>query len=386
MLIPVISSQSLFLLKRIPESVSDTVILVAGARPNFMKIAPIHKQLRHRGVNTLLVHTGQHYDHNMSQVFFDELGIPEPDIHMGVGSDSHSRQTAKIMIHFEDVCLEHNPRMVVVVGDVNSTLACAITAKKLGITVAHVEAGLRSRDIQMPEEINRVLTDRISDLLFTTSRGANENLFSEGCSSESIFFVGNVMIDSLYKAVKHSQKSTILKDIGVVEQGYCLVTMHRPSNVDNLSTLSGLILALEQISREIPIIIPAHPRTVHSLERFEMADRIRNNNQIYLIPAQGYFDFINLVKNSKFVMTDSGGLQEESTILGVQCLTLRKNTERPITVTQGTNKVVGTETKDIIDAFHNLDFSKKTQSPEYWDGKTAHRIAKVIVDQLSAAV
>lgn len=359
------------------------MILVAGARPNFMKVGPIHAELSARGINTLLLHTGQHYDHNMSQVFFDDLGIPEPDIHMGVGSDSHSRQTAKIMIEFEKVCLRKNPTMVIVVGDVNSTLACSITAKKLGIAVAHVEAGLRSRDMSMPEEVNRVLTDRISDILFTTSEGANSNLLDEGCKPENIFFVGNVMIDSLVKVQERLPDSIILNEIGLNDYEYCLATLHRPSNVDVKERLSGIISAFATISSEWPVVIPIHPRTKKSLEKFELMDQLSVENSIHLVPPLGYIDFLRLASSSKFVMTDSGGLQEETTFLGIPCLTIRENTERPITVTEGSNKIVGTEFDSIVESFQNIDFSENWSRPKLWDGKTSFRIADIIQDYIS---
>jgi len=354
------------------------IILVAGARPNFMKVGPIHSELVRRGLESMLVHTGQHYDHNMSQVFFDDLGISNPDFYMGVGSDSHSRQTAKIMVQFEELCMKHKPRLVVVVGDVNSTLACAITSAKLHIPVAHVEAGLRSNDMTMPEEVNRVLTDRVSDFLFTTSRGASENLVREGIDSGKIHFVGNVMIDSLTYAVNNMANSTIVSELSLGGIDYGIITLHRPSNVDDYETLSGMLDAIKQISLEKRLVFPAHPRTINSLNSFGFMETIDANDNISITQPLGYLDFVKLVSHSIFVMTDSGGLQEETTFLGVPCITLRENTERPITVTQGTNIIAGTSKQSILNSFSNLDFHSEWSKPELWDGRSASRIVKII--------
>ncbi|MCS6873846.1 MAG: UDP-N-acetylglucosamine 2-epimerase (non-hydrolyzing) [Pyrinomonadaceae bacterium] len=359
------------------------VLNVVGARPNFMKIAPIMKIMKKQESDflPLLVHTGQHYDFSMSEAFFKELEIPEPDFYLGVGSASHAVQTAKIMIAFEEVVTKEKPNWVVVVGDVNSTIACALVCAKLGIKVAHVEAGLRSRDRTMPEEINRILTDAISDLLFTTCEEANENLKAEGISAEKIEFVGNVMIDSLFFGLEKAKKSKIRENLGIEGIDYAVLTLHRPSNVDNEENFKQLLEALIEISRKIPIIFPAHPRTKTNMEKFGL-EKALNSSQIRLIEPLSYFDFLNLFSGAKFVMTDSGGLQEETTALAIPCLTLRENTERMITVEMGTNELVGTNPERIVaKAFEILDgkFEKVGKTPPLWDGKTAERICNALL-------
>ncbi len=354
------------------------VLLIAGARPNFMKVAPIYAEMGRRPEEffALIVHTGQHYDAAMSDAFFDDLGMPTPDIHLGVGSGSHAVQTAKIMTEFEPVVLQERPDWVVVVGDVNSTIACALVCAKLGVKVAHVEAGLRSGDRAMPEEINRILTDSISDLLFTTSQDADENLKQAGVADEQIRFVGNVMIDSLLDHIKLAQRSTVKTDLGLDTAEYAVVTLHRPSNVDDEATLSGILDALTAIGERLPIIFPVHPRTRAKIEEFGFDERIANSG-IRLIEPLGYLDFMSLYSGARIVLTDSGGLQEETTVLGITCLTLRQNTERPITIEMGTNVLVGTDPEAIKKAaFEALARGTTTdiKIPPLWDGKAAGRI------------
>jgi UDP-N-acetylglucosamine 2-epimerase (non-hydrolysing) len=463
------------------------VINVVGARPNFMKIAPIIRAIKSfnqanqrnqtnlsREMGSLfhgdqrnqrnlidykLVHTGQHYDYEMSKVFFEDLELPEPDIYLGVGSGSHAEQTGRVMIEFEKVLFKQKPDLVVVVGDVNSTLACALAASKIdysrgsGINskvdpvkgeqilfnnltnsknpinttnargyrplIAHVEAGLRSFDRTMPEEINRLLTDQISDFLFTPSRDANKNLSKEGIPEEKIFLVGNVMVDSLLYNLEKAKQSTILDQLDLRQRSlsdhcslmtdYCLLTLHRPSNVDNKDVFLRIINALIEISKHIPIIFPIHPRTRKQIEAFGLSsyfvyhdvkpinqtnqinqrnkknqrNQTNQTNRINLIDPLGYLDFLNLMMHSTFVMTDSGGIQEETTVLGIPCLTLRDTTERPITISQGTNVLVRNDTHKIIDeAFKILDRKGKTGNhPELWDGKAAERIVEVLLKE-----
>jgi UDP-N-acetylglucosamine 2-epimerase (non-hydrolysing) len=444
------------------------VINVVGARPNFMKIAPIIRAIATYNnsyhlspitLHHLLVHTGQHYDYEMSKVFFKDLELPEPDIYLGVGSGTHAEQTGKVMIEFEKVLFKERPDLVIVVGDVNSTLACALAAsktyysKKLGVNsgkvdavkneqisvnnltnsknpinainargyrplIAHVEAGLRSFDRTMPEEINRLLTDQISDFLFTPSPDADENLKKEGIPEDKIFLVGNVMVDSLLFNLEKAKKSQILEKLDLARNlqsaipgpcsaeqtslgsnpqsarptAYCLLTLHRPSNVDDKDSFLRIINALTEISKHIPIIFPIHPRTRKQIEAFGFEPYFVSltnnqspitNNRIYLVDPLGYLDFLNLMMHSTFVMTDSGGIQEETTVLGIPCLTLRDTTERPITISQGTNVLVWNDTQKIIDeAFKILDRKGKTGNhPELWDGKAAERIVEVLLKE-----
>ncbi len=361
------------------------ILNIVGARPNFMKIAPIMREMRQRegGFLPLIVHTGQHYDATMSDSFFTDLGIPQPDFHLEVGSASHAVQTAKIMMAFEPIVLAEKPDWVLVVGDVNSTIACALVCAKLNIKVAHVEAGLRSRDRTMPEEINRILTDSISDLLLTTSPDADENLKAEGVSADKIHFVGNVMIDSLFYSLKISESSTVREDLNLAEKEYAVLTLHRPSNVDEKDTFSGLLDALCKISEKLPIIFPAHPRTRTRIDEFGFAERVQRSN-IKLVEPFGYLDFLRLYSGAKLVLTDSGGLQEETTALSIPCLTLRENTERPITIEMGTNVLVGTNPQKITEAaFDVLANNNQTQTakiPPLWDGKAAERICDVLLE------
>jgi len=359
------------------------IFIVAGARPNFIKIAPIARALNKRNSTSLawkIVHTGQHYDFEMSQAFFDELEIPEPDFFLNVGSDSHALQTAKIMIEFEKVCLEEKPDLVIVVGDVNSTLACSIVAKKLLIDVAHIEAGLRSFDLTMPEEINRIVTDSISDYFFVTEKSAIENLGKEGKPEERIHFVGHVMIDNLFHQLKRL-KGANLSQFPTYElkgnlEKYIFLTLHRPSNVDSRETLLEIVEALNKISNEIPILFTIHPRTKKMLNAFD----IKLNKRVTLLEPLGFKESLFLWKDAVMVMTDSGGLQEETTALGVPCLTLRDNTERPITVEVGTNVLAGNRKKGILNCFWQIIKNGKPGAaiPTKWDGRAAERIVEIL--------
>ncbi len=359
------------------------VLSVVGARPNFMKIAPVIAEMRRRDhIHSILVHTGQHYDEAMSDSFFDDLAIPRPDINLGVGSASHAVQTARIMIEFERVLEEQRPDWVVVVGDVNSTMAATLVASKMSVRVAHVEAGLRSRDRGMPEEINRVVTDALADLLLTPSRDADENLLAEGIASEKIRFVGNVMIDTLYHNLERARASSALARFGLAPKEFCAMTLHRPSNVDQKETLTGILDALDTIQQRLPIIFPVHPRTRERIKEFGLSERVSAQPRLMLTEPLGYLDFLQLYSNSRLVLTDSGGIQEETTALGIPCLTLRPNTERPITVTEGTNRVVGNDPETIkreaIAALENP--ARAGRVPEFWDGHAAERIVDAIID------
>jgi UDP-N-acetylglucosamine 2-epimerase (non-hydrolysing) len=358
-------------------------MLVAGARPNFMKVSPIYKEFKkHSELNPILVHTGQHYDYNMSDAFFQDLNLSKPDIFMGVGSGSHAEQTAKVMIGFEKICIDIKPDIVIVVGDVNSTMACSVTAKKLLIPVAHVEAGLRSGDNTMPEELNRLITDVISDFLFTPSEDANENLRREGINGDKIYFVGNIMIDSLITAILKASKKETYRSFGLSRNEYGLITLHRPSNVDSKGKLIQILNLLHDVSREIPIIFPAHPRTFKNLKSNGLLDKLDLSNNLKIIEPLSYLDFLNVMINSKFVLTDSGGIQEETTFMRIPCLTLRENTERPITITQGTNELVKPiEVKDKVFMILRGNW-KQGIIPKYWDGKTAERIINVLKERL----
>ena len=358
------------------------IINVVGARPNFMKIAPVIDEMRRRParIESLLVHTGQHYDESMSESFFEDLQIPRPDINLEAGSGSHSEQTARIMIAFEQVLLKHSADWVVVVGDVNSTMAATIVAAKMLVRVAHVEAGLRSHDRTMPEEINRIVTDAIADLLLTPSRDAGENLLREGVAAEKIRFVGNVMIDTLFRNLDRARDSRILERLKLEPGQFCAMTLHRPSNVDDKETLSGILDALDNICERLPVVFPVHPRTRDRLEQFGLGERVRRQASLVLTEPLGYLDFLRLYSNSRLVLTDSGGIQEETTVLGIPCLTLRENTERPITVTEGTNQLVGNKAESITRAALAAleQDSRPGRAPELWDGHAAVRIVDAI--------
>ena len=358
------------------------IINVVGARPNFMKIAPVMDEMRRRpgAITPLLVHTGQHYDETMSDSFFEELGIPRPDINLEVGSASHARQTARIMTAFEGVLEDHAPDWVVVVGDVNSTMAATLVAAKMNVRVAHVEAGLRSRDRKMPEEVNRLVTDALADLLLTPSPDANDNLLREGVPPEKIRFVGNVMIDTLYRNLERARGSGILERLGVAPGQFCAMTLHRPSNVDDEKTISGILDAVEKIQERLPVVFAVHPRTRARLEEYGLSRRVARQRNLMVTEPLGYLDFLQLYSNSRLVLTDSGGIQEETTALGIPCLTLRSNTERPITVSEGTNKLVGSDPLLIErEAFAALDGqARRGRVPELWDGHAAERIVDAI--------
>ncbi len=359
------------------------IICVCGARPNFMKIAPLMCAFKaHDGFKTLLVHTGQHYDENMSRLFFSELGIPEPDINLEVGSGSHAVQTAEIMKRFESVVLNFKPDYVLVVGDVNSTIACGLVAVKLGVRLVHVEAGLRSFDRSMPEEINRVLTDAISDLLFVTEQAGVDNLRNEGIDPDKIHLVGNVMIDTLLSNKEKAEKSGILEKLNLRRKGYAAITLHRPSNVDDMDNLGKIISAFEVIQKDLKLIFPIHPRTKKNIEGSALRARVNAMENLILLEPVGYLDFLKLMANAALVMTDSGGIQEETTILQIPCMTLRENTERPVTITEGTNRLVHIETEEILRHYNEIKankFEAKSRIPKYWDGKAAGRIIDILM-------
>jgi len=368
------------------------ILSVVGARPNFMKLAPIAEELkRFPDVKHCLVHSGQHYDELLSGNFFTELGLPKPDVNLQVGSGSHAVQTAEVMKRLEPVLLDFKPDMVVVVGDVNSTIATALTASKLGFRVAHVEAGLRSFDMTMPEEINRKLTDAISDLLFASEQSGVVNLRNEGVPQDRIFLVGNVMIDCLMRHRAVAAKSGILDDLGLPSDGsgtraYGVLTLHRPSNVDDPATLEGILQAITELATDFPVLFPVHPRTRKNIENFGLAKYFRSDKRAGIVPLEplGYLDFLCLNSHARIVMTDSGGVQEETTVLGVPCLTLRANTERPATVEHGTNEIVGVDPECIkIAGRKALDGNtRKGHLPPLWDGSAAKRIVNILVDRL----
>jgi UDP-N-acetylglucosamine 2-epimerase (non-hydrolysing) len=392
------------------------IVHVVGARPNFIKIGPLIESFRNRSelelsggrrpIEQFLVHTGQHYDRNMSALFFNDLGIPAPDANLGVGSGSHAAQTAEIMKRFESICTEQKPTHVLVVGDVNSTIACALVAVKLGILVVHVEAGLRSFDRRMPEEINRILTDAISDYLFTTEESANENLLKEGIPKEKIHFVGNVMIDTLMKHRKTAEASKVLENLGLASGGggvlpYGVLTLHRPGTVEDSGTLTEILQAIACIATEMPMVFPVHPRTKAKIESFGLKDLLYWNDRpalngsvaskgILAIEPLGYLDFLRLISKAKVVLTDSGGIQEETTILRTPCVTLRESTERPATISHGTNILAGIKKAEIVTKTHgqlerfakvgpDLLRQEGRLSPPLWDGKAAERIVEVLL-------
>jgi len=363
-------------------------ILVAGARPNFMKIAPLVRAIKRHNenlvhpdtyINFLLVHTGQHYDIKMSEVFFRDLGLPKPDINLEVGSGSHAVQTAKIMTGFEEVCLGEKPDWVVVVGDVNSTMACTLVAAKLGIKVAHVEAGLRSFDRSMPEEVNRLVTDALADLLLTPSPDADENLVREGIPREKIRRVGNVMIDTLIDNLDKARGLHATDRFGLKEHKYVFVTLHRPSNVDHEQSLTSIMETLAALSERMDVIFPVHPRTLKQMVSFGILQKVKLSPRLMITDPMNYLDTICLVDKARFVVTDSGGLQEETTYLKIPCLTVRPNTERPVTISEGTNKL--TSIKKLSTDIENIlnGFSRRSQIPELWDGNAGQRIINELI-------
>ena len=361
------------------------IINVVGARPNFMKIAPLMAAFASRPkVEPLLVHTGQHFDERMSDLFFRQLRIPKPDINLGVGSGSHAVQTAEIMKAFEPVVAENAPDAVLVVGDVNSTIACSLVAVKMGVKVIHVEAGLRSFDRTMPEEINRLLTDAISDLLFCTEESALDNLRREGVPDEKVFLVGNVMIDTLLNNKASAEQSSILEELHLTDGQYAVLTLHRPANVDNPLIFARLLDALEAIQRDLPIVFPIHPRTRKSLVESGLGKRMEAMPGLRPMDPAGYLDFLKLLAHARIVLTDSGGIQEETTILKVPCLTLRENTERPVTAQVGSNRIVGTDPRRILGAYREaMDGKGRAYGiPPLWDGNAAGRIAAILVERL----
>ncbi|MDO5308197.1 MAG: UDP-N-acetylglucosamine 2-epimerase (non-hydrolyzing) [Planctomycetia bacterium] len=363
----------------------STIMCVVGARPNFIKIAPIMAALQvYSSITVKLTHTGQHYDAMLSDVFFHDLGLREPDVRLGVGSGSAVTQVAQIMTSFERACEEERPDAVLVVGDVNSSLACALTSVKLGVKLIHVEAGLRSHDRQMPEEINRVLIDAVSDLLFCTEESAVKALITEGRPKEKIYLVGNVMIDSLLQNLPRARESKILEELGVTPHSYAVATLHRPGAVDSPERFAEILNALETIQRDLPLIMPLHPRTRKNIYAFHFEERLAQMSNLRVLEPLGYLDFLQLNSNARVVLTDSGGLQEETTALHVPCITVRENTERPITVDVGSNQLAGLSCQGILDAYHRVQteqFSNRAVPP-LWDGHAATRIAKIIADFL----
>lgn len=361
------------------------IINIVGARPNFMKIAPLMEAYKSfPEIEPLLVHTGQHYDREMSDLFFNQLGIPRPDYNLGVGSSTHGRQTAEIMMAFEPLVIEHRPDLVLVVGDVNSTIACGLVAVKLGVKLAHVEAGLRSGARAMPEEINRILTDSISDYLFCTEQSGVENLLAEGVGEDKIFLVGNVMIDTLLKNRERAKESTILESYGIEPGGYAVLTLHRPSNVDDPDVFLSILAALKVIQDDMPIIFPLHPRTRNRIDSSSLAEEFAAMPNLRPVDPIGYLDFLRLMSSASLVLTDSGGIQEETTILKVPCLTLRENTERPVTCKIGTNRLVGVETDNILDAYREFTSGDCCAAgiPPLWDGGAARRIVAVLNNEI----
>ena len=357
------------------------ILNICGARPNFMKIAPLMRAFADTpGVEARIVHTGQHYDEAMNKAFFDDLNIPRPDVNLEVGSASQAVQTALIMQRFEPVLVREEPDAVLVVGDVNSTIACALVAAKLLVPVIHVEAGLRSFDRTMPEEINRLLTDAVSDLLFVTEPSGLENLGNEGVDPAKVHLVGNVMIDTLLQHRELAAGSNVLERLGLSMRGFAVLTLHRPSNVDDPAVFGRICDALEQIQHEHTIVFPVHPRTRANLARNGLAQRLEAMPGVRLLEPLGYLDFLKLLDSAALALTDSGGIQEETTVLGVPCLTLRENTERPITIEQGTNRLVGTDPRKILAGYRAaLSAERNARIPELWDGNAGRRIADIIV-------
>ncbi len=357
------------------------IISVVGARPNFMKLAPLYKALKHNAaINHLICHTGQHFDERMSKIFFDELEIPIPDYNLGVGSASHALQTAQIMIEFEKILIQNKPNLVIVFGDVNSTLACSLVASKMNVKVAHVEAGLRSFDREMPEEINRVLTDHIADTLFVSESSGLENLSKEGIDESKIHYVGNIMLDNVVNYMPRIESNNIFDGLKISsDQDYILVTFHRPRNVDTLERLGKVVDLLNYLTQYKKVVFPVHPRTSKNLDKFDLRQKL--SSEIILTDPVGYIEFLALTKNADLVITDSGGIQEETTFMGVQCITVRDNTERPVTISEGTNHLAGTDFEKVQKiALELISGTRKQGSkPKFWDGNTASRIADVII-------
>ena len=359
------------------------VHLIAAARPNFMKIAPLyHAMASSQQCEPVLIHTGQHYDANMSDAFFDDLRMPKPDFHLNVGSGSHAQQTGGVMIAYEEIVNQHRPDWIVVVGDVNSTVACALVGAKLWIPVAHLEAGLRSGDMRMPEEVNRVVTDRLANLLWTPSIDGNENLKLEGVDDAKIDLVGNIMIDSFEMMREQIESDNTVQTLGLQANQFAVVTMHRPSNVDSKDVLGEIVGQIINVSKDCQLVFPVHPRTRHKLTEFGLLDQLEAAGNVMIIEPQGYIQFMNLVTQSKLVITDSGGIQEETTYLGIPCLTLRENTERPITITHGTNKLIEPNVLEVeVNKVLSGDW-KQGQCPELWDGATAQRVVDSLLKRV----
>lgn len=359
------------------------VHLIAAARPNFMKIAPLyHAMAATDWCQPVLIHTGQHYDANMSDAFFEDLQMPKPDFHLNVGSGSHAEQTGGVMIAYERIVKEHRPDWIVVVGDVNSTIACALVGAKLWIPVAHLEAGLRSGDLRMPEEVNRIVTDRLANLLWTPSIDGNENLQAEGVDASKIDLVGNIMIDSFEMMRSKIESDQTAKSLALSEGDYAVLTMHRPSNVDHQAVLNEIVEQIINVSKNCQLVFPVHPRTRQKLIQFDLLNKLESASQVMVIEPLGYIQFMNLVTQSKLVITDSGGIQEETTYLGIPCLTLRENTERPITISHGTNlliqpNVLEREVNNVLSSEH-----KQGQCPDLWDGATAQRVVESLAKRI----
>lgn len=361
------------------------IMCVVGARPNFMKAAPVMEELRKQsGVNVVLVHTGQHYDRKMSELFFEELAMPRPDVELHVGSGSHGEQTGQILIRLEPILQQERPDLLMVFGDVNSTISAALCAAKLNIKVAHVEAGLRSYDRTMPEELNRLLTDHLADFLFTTEPGARKNLLREGISEEKIFFVGNVMVDTLLKHRERAQSLNFMHTLGLRRRKYGILTLHRPAAVDHAATLAAILESIAEVAKEIPIVFPCHPRTRQQLDHPQVKRHL-DPTRLLITEPLGYLEFLSLMSDASLVLTDSGGIQEETTILGVPCLTLRQNTERPVTIEQGTNTLVGHSRDRILAAAAKALDGKNiaSKAPKLWDGHAGERVAAVVMEKLA---